>query len=79
METDKVYITRHIESGLKKGDTVRVIRKSDSWEGGWVAVWNGEMDGTVGKEFKIKYDNKKAGFLLDNDWCYPYFVLKKIA
>lgn len=79
MANYSTYFEKHNASGLKKGDTVRVEKISESWEGGWVAVWNDEMDDTVGKKFKIKYDNKSTGFLLDNHWCYPYFVLKKIV
>ena len=77
------YINIHKNSGLKVGDTVKVTRKSYSYEKGWKNSWTEDMDKFIGKQLKITADFLKNGFQLENPeydkvYQFPFFVLEKI-
>ena len=75
-ETD--YLTGHINSGLKVGNKVKVIREANSYEAGWGCDWNPIKNNYVGKILKITRDEGVNGFELNNEWYFPYFVLEKV-
>jgi len=76
------YLDKHIKSGLKVGDTVKITRIATSYESNWNEGWVDDMNYHVGKIGIIVKDNQQNGFLvkLKNDeitteWNFPYFVL----
>ena len=71
------YLSGHRASGLKVGDKVKVVRKSNDKEGGWGDIWAPSMCGFVANEYEIQKDDNDFGFVL-NDWRFPYFVLEKV-
>ena len=75
----QTYLYWHKRSGIKEGDEVRIMRKAESYEGGWRRGWNVDKDPAVGETFTVISDGGNAGFQLHEDgWHYPYFVLEKI-
>ena len=84
------YVKKHLQSGLKIGDRVKVIRIAKDHEAGWDFVWVENMNCTVNKIGKIipigNYivDRPGKGFRIEfedktlHSSCYPYFVLQKI-
>ena len=76
------YMKGHKECGIKVGDTVRVLRKAENEESGWVLGWLSEMDDNIGKTGVVERDDGKSGFYVAiSDTCgrfYPYFVLEKV-
>lgn len=86
-EMKKSYEERQDEwikkNDLKIGDKVRIIRKAESGEDGWLAVWAAEMDAVVGKVGVVKSFLGNAGILVEFDkrfsWSLPYFVLEKVV
>lgn len=75
-ETDK-YLQGQEASGIKVGDTVRVVRKACKGEGGWDNVWMPEME--VGRERVVKHIYGTDGCELTGGFTYPYFVLEVIS
>lgn len=86
-EMKKSYEERQDEwikkNDLKIGDRVRVIRKAESDEDGWSAVWAAEMDAVVGKAGVVKRFLGNVGIRVSFDkellWSLPYFVLEKVV
>lgn len=74
---EEIYHEAHKASGLKVGDYVRVVRKPEDHEAGWENAAPSCMSTRVGKVFRIAKDHGPHGFLLEDDWTYPYFVLEK--
>lgn len=73
------YLRGHRASGLKVGDTVRVMRKARTYEQGWGLGWISEMDGLVGTTQVITVDEDDYGFgIQDGTFCLPHFVLKRV-
>lgn len=73
------YLEGHEASGLKIGDMVKITRKAKSNEDGWDNNWDKGMDKYIGKEFVISFDAHKHGFrLLNESYCYPYFILELV-
>ena len=79
------YLKKHIKSGIKVGDTVKVTRIAEDNENGWGSKWNsmGHMDCYVGKKHTVIGDGEKLGFELESikgghSFYFPYFVLKKV-
>lgn len=76
------YLALSKASGIKVGDTVKVLRKAKDDEMGWSNSWTIDMDGSIGKTFTVKRDDDYAGFRLDNSgWgqSFPFFVLEKVV
>ena len=86
-EMKKSYEERQDEwinkNDLKIGDKVRVIRKAESDEDGWLAVWATGMDAVVGKAGVVKRFLGNIGIRVSFDkklsWSLPYFVLEKVV
>jgi hypothetical protein len=79
--TAEDYLKGHEASGLKVGDRVRVLRKAEGYEGGWVGSWVEDMDETVGHQFTVHADYAINGFSFIKDgyeWRFPHFVLEKV-
>lgn len=76
--TRQEYIDGQEASGIEVGDTVRVVRKAESYEAGWRHAWFGAMDDIA--EFIVLEINSDGGMLHKTDqgmnWYYPYFVLE---
>ena len=76
----KTYIERHKESGIKVGDSVKVVRAAHNGESGWDNVWDANyMDEYVGSVYTITEDLGNEGFVLGDDFAFPYFVLEKVT
>lgn len=76
--TSDDYLAFHNASGLKVGDSVRVVRKAEDREMGWSDIWSGHMDDFVDRTYKITGDAASYGWELDNNWTFPTFVLQKV-
>ena len=65
-------------SGIKVGDTVQVIKKARSHEGGWRYAWFSAMDDII--EFVVLEINSDGGMWMETGsgmrWWFPYFVLE---
>ena len=73
----EAYATMQTAFDAKVGDEVKVLRKAKSKENGWGQVWSKMgMDSTVGKTLKVKMIHPSDGYLLENDYYYPFFVLE---
>jgi hypothetical protein len=77
------YLALQEASGIKAGDTVRVLRKAGDFEMGWGQVWGPDMDKCVGESVVVESNDASAGFCArsSNGFCYwlPFFVLEKVA
>jgi hypothetical protein len=77
------YKTRQANSGIKVGDTVKVLRKATDYEHGWPNVWAASrMDGMVGGTYKVE-SIARGGIRLKSlvdgiRWSFPYFVLEAV-
>jgi len=83
------YDTLAKASGIKVGDTVKVLRKAKNDEMGWNNTWdsgwtggNGvsdSMDNCIGKTFKVSRLEGSAGITLEGTgYSFPFFVLEKM-
>ena len=70
------YIDDHRASGFQVGDRVRVFASCRSMSGGWDNTWCPEMK--IGDEGRITHDAHERGFVLNDGYGYPWFVLEKI-
>lgn len=73
------YAERQAESGLKVGDRVKVLRRSDFGELGWENTWiDYEMGKAIGQVCTI-CEITEDGIRLDqcDSYSFPYFVLEK--
>jgi len=77
------YEEDQINSGLKVGDRVKVLRKASDDENGWDNIWMSEMSKSI-KQIGTIVDIYKTGvtIIFDDSWLstsysYPYFVLQK--
>ena len=81
----EAYLILQEKSGLKVGDTVKVLRKAKDYEWGWSIEWNDRyMDMFIGKDFIIEDVSNlgiKVIYEIDENkyWFLPFFVLEKIA
>lgn len=79
MNLNKAYLAMQEASGIKVGDTVRVLRKAADGEMGWNNEWDDdEMDGYVGREWQVTEVYGDCGVLLNRGCYFPFFVLEKI-
>ena len=80
-ELKEAYLKMQEASGIKIGDTVKVLRKAKRNEMGWGTTWNsGAMDKFIGKELVVTGFGSRVenGFMLDDEFVYPFFVLEKV-
>lgn len=75
----EAYLAMQEASGIKVGDTVRVLRKAADFEMGWGQVWDSpKMDDYIGRECEVTSVDGRSGVIIGG-WCFPFFVLEKIA
>ena len=76
------YVALQKASGIKVGDTVKVLRKANSHEMGWNNKWTVEMDEFVGKTFIVEDLRAADGIGLMQGNCgpynFPFFVLEMV-
>lgn len=77
MTEQGMYVKWQIGSGIKAGDTVKVLRKARSYEMGWGNGWSCFMDNSVGKE-RVVMEVLPDRIQLDDGFSYPYFVLELV-
>ena len=71
-----LYLKNQNNSGLKVGDKVKIIKKTEDYEQGWATKWNPEMDKYIGLSTKITECVEHFGFKLELCvYLFPYFVL----
>ncbi len=64
-------------TGLKKGDKVRVLRKTTAYhELGWYDSWAHDMDASIGQVLTIVTIGRHIK--LSDEWNYPWFVLELV-
>jgi hypothetical protein len=80
------YLAMQEASGIKVGDTVRVLRKAEEGEMGWTDDWASSMDECVGKTGIVEGFRGDGGIRVNfsddkrwEAWNFPFFVLEKIA
>jgi len=78
LATSDDYLAFHNASGLKVGDTVKVVRIAKDYEMGWGNIWAGYMDDFVDRTYKITGDATWYGWELNNKCTFPTFVLQKV-
>lgn len=75
----EAYLILQEASGLKIGDTVKILRRANNYEMGWENIWDiPAMSNYIGIESKIT-DINGNGIVLNNDYAFPFFVLEKIS
>lgn len=84
MTIKNAYLTMQEASGIKVGDTVRVLRKAVDEEMGWGNSWKSpEMDKHIGETGIVDWCEGTTGFSVrfgcERAWSFPFFVLEKIA
>lgn len=78
------YLALSNASGIKVGDTVKVLRKAKTNELGWNNSWNSNMNGYVGRTFQVQRLDDGRGFRLSDGstgtdcYSFPFFVLEKM-
>ena len=77
MDSKEAYQVMAKESGIKIGDTVKVLRKAQSKEMGWTGYWPPDMDDAVGNEYTVSAI-EIGEYQLDCLYWFPFFVLEKI-
>lgn len=85
--TTEEYIKAQINADFRPGDKVRVARKAESYESGWLNDWVPEMDAFVGTEVEVAPDQcgcpTEQGVSLrspgkDVPFRFPYFILEVV-
>ena len=79
---EKSYKERQAEwvkaNNIKEGVKVKIFRKAESYEDGWIDIWLGDADvGKIGVINGIQPNNIKVKTNTSSYW-YPYFVLEKV-
>jgi len=73
------YADQHRMSGIKVGDRVRIISRTEPL--GWVPTWNPTMDRYVGRTAVVRQEELRSGYelMLDNrPWWFPSTSLEKL-
>ena len=78
MDLNECFKKMSKASGIKVGDIVRVLRKDKSYELGWNAVWDIDMDNTVGNVYTVIDVYEEGGITLNCGFNFPFFVLEKV-
>lgn len=78
MTEQEKYIAGQKASGIDVGDTVRVVRKAESYSNGWATCWCEGMDSYIGEERNVCVIDGDYGIKLRNEggYAFPYFVLE---
>ncbi|MES0444950.1 MAG: hypothetical protein ABUJ92_00255 [Desulfobacterales bacterium] len=76
MNIKDAYIAMQAQCGIEVGDTAKVLRKAESLEMGWGAVWRDCMEAIL--EGKVTRNLGGFGLELDHEYTFPFFVLQKI-
>jgi len=76
MTKEEAYLIMQKHSGLKVGDTVKVLREAKHHENGWDNSWTSKMNKYIGNTYTI-YDISQSGITL-GCFYFPFFVLEKI-
>ena len=76
MTDQEWYDYGHERCGIKRGDSVKVLRRADDHEMGWENTWT--MDSSVGKTLTVSGDSGSGGLQLSDSYNYPFFVLELI-
>lgn len=76
------YVVKQRNSGINPGDTVTVMRASETYEAGWKNTWNYVMDSFIGKTYTVLCIREVYGITLRDTeeghaFDFPYFVLSK--
>ena len=72
---DKLHDAIIKATGLKVGDTVKVLRKAESYELGWKTCWVSMMNPSVGKEYKVRKIDS-FGATLNDGHFFPLHILE---
>tara|TARA_R110002167_G_scaffold98020_1_gene258213 strand:- start:279 stop:668 length:390 start_codon:yes stop_codon:yes gene_type:complete len=64
------------ETGLKEGDTVKILRKAKSGELGWENTWNVRMNDYVGGEYEVNTLSQYGVTLVGRYYTYPIHILE---
>jgi len=86
MTPKEAYEVLQAASGIKVGDTVKVLRRAKDSEMGWGGLWLIDMNPCVGREFTVLYIQKEGSIKLNtierastrHDYWFPFFVLEKV-
>ena len=86
MTKHEAYMALQEASGLKVGDTVKVLRRVSEIEGellGWGSYWQNGMDEYIGNTYKIRLISSCGVYLIIDSlypyrYYFPFFVLQKI-
>lgn len=79
MDKRKAYVVLQDDSGIKVGDVVTVLRKAKKYECGWNTGWVDSMNWLVGKTAKVRGFDGDRGVVLEDGFCYPWFVLEVVV
>lgn len=79
MEIYEAYREMEKASGIKEGDTVKVLRTAKNSEMGWRNSWTSHMTRTVGKTLTVESIGVgNSGIWLEGSCNYPFFVLEVV-
>jgi hypothetical protein len=80
--TIAAYVTLQNASGIKVGDTVKVVRATKDNELGWDNIWVPEMTLKVGTTFSVLEVSGGRGIAIEDEngdfYQFPFFVLEKV-
>lgn len=76
MKIEEAYQVMQEASGIKVGDTVKVLRKAEAYEMGWCNSWAGPMSDMVGKTATVNSVTNGNINLGKDNYGYPFFVLE---
>lgn len=77
------YTNNQTKCGIHEGDYVRVTRKAQDNEDGWVNKWVDEMDNFIDCVGTVKEIYSNSGIMVhfegydDKDYYFPYFCMEK--
>ena len=77
LSLQEAYKLMAANCGIEKGDTVRVIRKANDHEMGWMNSWIYTMDEYIGRTFVVSLEDNGNGFNFDG-YSFPFFVLELV-
>lgn len=82
MDIKEAYKVMQEASGIKVGDTVKVLRAAKDNEMGWKSHPLGQTlkkyGEIIGRPVVVEENTGSMGFKIEGNW-YPFFVLEKIA
>ncbi len=81
MTSQEAYLILQAAFNAQPGDTVKVLRKSESDEYGWLGSWNPLKDRCVDALGVVKQANREGVFIAFSDhnvWYLPWHVLEVV-